>query len=520
MTNDYLIAESFSDALDDLGELTYLYSCLIATLRTVIKQLQSVSSDLPKNSLVLVLEKAHSITQELAMYKEEIDRLREKIKKRNGLETLLQEVAKAKDVHTAYIRTYSGLIGALSVSLDYQSPSFLHSTYSQAGKQTGKILGTINDYKRDQHLDEKEFEKSFIKEYVDGWVRFPLNVYLTNSGMAAFTTILNFLLMEGKANDSVLCGRSVYFESKELIERCFKKRLVLVNEFDTNEILAAFTKYEPTVVFFDSLCNVREIAVPDLGTIIKHIVSKAKKETHIVIDNSGLATGFGPLNLVLGKSKHVRLIVYESLNKYYQFGLDRVTGGIIWALGGDTWKLFNYRNHLGTNILDSSCWVLPPPKRKLLDKRLARIERNALLLSSYLQTYIEGNEGIFEQIIYPGLSHYPAYARTKSLPFHGGFFTIDFKPRYRKSAYYKRLVHLVIFEAKKKKVDLVAGTSFGLNKTRIYLTALRAKETEPFIRVSVGTETRKEMEGVKEVFRRAMERLKSEKIVISNPFSI
>jgi hypothetical protein len=58
------------------------------------------------------------------------------------------------------------------------------------------------------------------------------------------------------------------------------------------------------------------------------------------------------------------------------------------------------------------------------------------------------------------------------------------------------------------KVDLNAGTSFGFDVTRIYLTARHANEdARPFIRISPGTETEEGIERVKEVLLLALPRI-------------
>ena len=59
--------------------------------------------------------------------------------------------------------------------------------------------------------------------------------------------------------------------------------------------------------------------------------------------------------------------------------------------------------------------------------------------------------------------------------------------------------------AKKKKVSINGGTSFGFNTTRIYLTARNTDYGMPFIRVSVGTENIIELEKVKDVFTKTLQ---------------
>jgi cystathionine beta-lyase/cystathionine gamma-synthase len=195
--------------------------------------------------------------------------------------------------------------------------------------------------------------------------------------------------------------------------------------------------------------------------------------------------------------------MFESLNKYYQFGMDRVTGGILWSTGGtSTEKLIDYREHLGTIMPDVTSASLPTPNRKLLMRRLQRHERNASLLASAIQEWIDMHpKSQLSQIIFPGLPNHPA--NKLPMPFHGSYFMIEFKKPYQTIPSYKRFVSSVIAEAKRSHVDIVSGTSFGLNRTRIYLTAVRNKPATPFVRVAVGVEHRIAIENIKQVCIRA-----------------
>ena len=66
---------------------------------------------------------------------------------------------------------------------------------------------------------------------------------------------------------------------------------------------------------------------------------------------------------------------------------------------------------------------------------------------------------------------------------------------------YESFIADLIKLAKKRHIPLIAGTSFGFDVTRVYLTALHANEyCTPFVRVSLGTETRGEIEALKKLF--------------------
>ncbi|MDP3793488.1 MAG: hypothetical protein Q8R07_01920, partial [Candidatus Uhrbacteria bacterium] len=82
----------------------------------------------------------------------------------------------------------------------------------------------------------------------------------------------------------------------------------------------------------------------------------------------------------------------------------------------------------------------------------------------------------------------------------------SFKPKFRRVGIYQKFLEKIMQRAKQEKVGLIAGTSFGLDVTRIYLTALHAsRDAEPFIRISLGTETLWELEQLKRVFLHVME---------------
>ncbi|MFC1626803.1 PLP-dependent transferase [Patescibacteria group bacterium] len=407
------------------------------------------------------------------------------------------------------LRILYGVFGSLRVSTDWQSPSFYHSKFSQAGVQTGKIKGTINDYKRDQHLDGHMFEKLFIKEYIDApkHTKQFIHAFATNSGMGAFSTIFNYLLIEKKLLRPVLVGSTVYFQYKQLLVDSLDKQIVIIDESDTTSIIKAIQTHEPSAIFLDSLGNDIDMKTPDIDMLLSYLQTNAKKDTFFILDNCTMSAMYQPFRKWVPTVSKLRLVVFESLNKYHQFGMDRVMGGIIYCSGYKIDRIFDYRENLGTNITDNAIYSIPTPNKKQLTKRMNRIERNALLISSSLQQHISVNETPIESIIYPGLPHYHSFKRTTSYDFHGGFFALQFKPKYQSVKTYQKFQKSVIHIAKEKNIQIIAGTSFGLSTSRIYLTALRSDVSEPFIRIAVGTETTYEVKQLIVVFTEAINTL-------------
>lgn len=496
IVNTDLLFETASDLRKDFNELEFLCDSILINLNNFRYRFL-------KNKKYLLPETRNTVFQELLRVEKIFTNFRTEIEKsanelsksQNNLQDLNKFIG-IKNVFYDLYRTNLGMVGALITSCDWQSPSSEFSLISQAGTQTGKIEATFNDYKRDHHLDQKPYEDMFIKEYVEVKNKKDWKALLTNSGQAGFTTILNYLAMEGKLQKKVLVGKSSYFQYKNLVVKLLRHKVIEVDETDTDKIISLIKRHQPGVIFLDSLCNSKSIAVPDLSKIIDFLTKKYRHEVYLVIDNTGLSISFSCWDK-LSKNTLLKPIIFESLIKYLQFGLDRVNGGVIIAPSRIASKIIEYRKNLGTNIADFSVYLLPRPNNKMLNTRLKRFEKNAKLLSLYLHELLTQNKTNMKRIIYPGLSDHLSSNWTKDWWFHGCFFNLIFKPEFETTSFYKNFIRLVIAYARKNKIEVVGGTSFGLNQTRIYLTSLWTDFGEPFLRIAVGSETMLEMESIK-----------------------
>ena len=373
------------------------------------------------------------------------------------------------------LRIEQALLAALLGAVDWQSPPFLHSLVPAAGRQNGQIRAHWDDYKRDRHSDAEGYERRYLEAMVDG--PGDRRALLTGCGMSAFTTILSWLIWEGKLSGPVLAGAGLYHETRLLLERALPGRIRFVDEGDTTGLLEAIDAFSPSAVFLDSLSNTKWMPVPDLKRVAERL---RDTDTYLIVDNTGLSVGCQPFAIA---DPSVRLVVFESLLKYAQLGLDRVNAGIIIARPDDAEILDGYREHLGTNIPDVAALALPRPNRGSLERRLARLQRNALFLAQRLDQLAPQ-----ATIIYPGLCSHPCARGVTDLAFSGGCLSIILgadgcSPR-RESA----LIRAAVTEAADHGVQLLAGSSFGFDTTRIYLTAATADYGDPFVRIAAGIE--------------------------------
>ncbi len=461
------------DIVETLNEVSYLLSDADRKLARFLGIIQ-------KNKKHITPQTADRIVRTVQVYRHDLSSQKEII---NACYVKTRRLSSEKEVESItgvienareHLRTHLGLFGTLITSTDWQSPTFAHSLFSQAGRETGRIYATMNDYKRDQHWDSYYYEQAFLREYIDVLIKFPAHIFATSSGMAAFTTILLFLVGEKKISGPILAGNSIYFENKGLLTQLFGNSVIYEDETDMESFIGAVKAHKPSVIFIDSLTNSPSIIIPNIPKLIGWLAAHAVKETYLIIDNTGLSVLLQPYKHLFGRRTKLRIITFESLNKYHQFGMDRFTGGIVTSYGMHTGKLFDYRDHGGTNIIDSTAAALPTPNRKLLSARLARHTRNARKLASSLRQWLAGHPAnAVEEISYPG---------------QGSYLALKFTPKKHTIKTYKRFVETAVAIAKRHNVNLVSGTSFGLDTTRIYLTAVRSRPNTPFVRIALGTE--------------------------------
>jgi cystathionine beta-lyase/cystathionine gamma-synthase len=383
--------------------------------------------------------------------------------------SLISELAAEKASAAELLRVEQALTAALVAAADWQSPSFLHSIAPRAGRQHGRIRAHRNDYKRDRHLDAEAYERRYLEELVDGPPG--LRALLTTCGMAAFTTVLACFQLDGELDGPVVAGAGLYHETRLLLERALPSRLHVVDEADTGALLRAIDEVSPCAVFLDSLSNTKWMPMPEFPPVLERL---AGSRTYLVVDNTGLSVSCQPF---AAADESVRLIVFESLLKYAQLGLDRANAGVIVARSSDATRLASYREHLGTNVADVAVHALPRPHRGVLARRLQRLERNALLLAERLRD----GAGEAIEVVYPG---------------RGGCLSVVFRrpePQLRRE---RGLLERAVAEAGRRGVALLGGSSFGFDTTRIYLTAEGAECGDPFVRIAVGTEHRLEVERV------------------------
>jgi cystathionine beta-lyase/cystathionine gamma-synthase len=487
-TSPDLVAETFADLCGDFDELLSLVHGARGQLDETAAELERVRAQLQPLSLETVQGGVRRSLSRYGVIGQRLLALRALAEPDGGPPVeLIAHLGQQKREVADLLRVEQAITGARVGAIDWQSPSFLHSLAPAVGRHCGQITPHWNDYKRDRHLDGERYERAYLAEMVDGPPR--LRALLTSCGMSAFTTVLAFLLLEGKLERPVLIGSGLYHETRLLVERALRGRVHVVDETDTRAVAAALDELRPSAVFLDSLANTKWMPVPDLGAIVERLRGRP---TYLVVDNTGLSVACQPFACA---DESVRLIVFESLLKYAQLGLDRANAGVLVAHERDADALAAYREHLGTNAPDVAVNTLPRPRRWVLARRLERLQRNATLLGERLEREV----GPLVRVVYPGLPTHPSFPVARELTFRGGCLSLVLRSGRATLQRERRLLEEAVAEAARRGVALIAGSSFGFDTTRIYLTAARADTGEPFVRIAAGTEHRLELEQLADV---------------------
>jgi Cys/Met metabolism PLP-dependent enzyme len=416
-------AEARADLEEDLSDLLLLVSSALARLTRLRAALDG--TPLSRETAFLLRYRIGAASTRYRGYERALLALRGGSPAR---------MAAGKRALADVLRVEQAGLGSVVVAADWQSPWF-------------GVTPHVDDYKRDRYAAAGEYEQAFARACVDA----PARVLVTACGMAAFTTIVETLRLEGLPRP-VAYGREVYHETKELLARGLAGPAVEVDERD----VAALRALQPSALFVDALSNSPALLVPDLRALAEALPPEAT----LVVDTTGLSVRSQPLRLT------GRVIAFESLLKHVQLGLDRANAGAIVCRPEDAPELDLTRERLGTIAPDWSVAALPDPDRDVLERRLARLERNAGVLAGRLPRASWAGCGSY-LVLDPGMPLETYVARA-------------------------------VAAARAAGALVVAGSSFGFDATRLYVTGAGSGIRDPFLRVSAGTEDRLEVEAVAE----------------------
>ncbi len=384
-----------------------------------------------------------------------------------------------------------GQLGGTLTADHWQSPAFDASYANEVGDEQGKILANINDYKRDQHPVGIAYEKAYVREYIPRLFGAP-TAFATTSGMAALTVAA--LVVRQRLPDTyrIAVGRHSYFENQELLHMMFPDdRITIFDEASP----AALADIAPHAIFFDLLANDPSMTVADVSRIYA-FAGKLRHHVDMVIDTTCVSMEHFRMPAHAYLARNVSLMAYESLNKFHQFGLDRTTGGILWAHGIPADTIYRVRDHAGVNISEAAAATMPSPNKKVHAGYLQRLATNAAEIARAISSLPHVRAS------YPGLASHAGFRTAKRIGYTGAFVAIEFPGASYRT--YRAVMQSVVREAKKSHVPLLAGSTFGTPVTRVYTWSPRSPFENIFLRISPGLESPEEMVRVIDVLTRVL----------------
>ena len=473
------------EAVDDLAEIAYLIDGLKVSVDRADHADAKWQSDFEQD--------IESIRRRQSRYLDLVERA-SRWGTSDQLSTLFNSVRKEYLAMKSALRLGFRQRGPIQCAADWQSPIYSSSFAIEGNRLTDGITEHSWDYKRDGHLDALVYEAAFAKEYCSHLGSKELKAYLTNSGMAAFTTVLHWLAHELHLGESTLALQPMYFENLHL-GRAFFPSTIQLHPSAPDELLSHLRSERPSVVLCDAVTNCGEVIWHDFETILHWASEEADHQLAVVIDTTCLPCALLPSRLLTGLPENVMVILVESLAKHHQFGMDTVTGGIILSHMEEALQesFRKTRARLGTNIADGSVGSLPEPSKPRLIRRMQRHARNTQVLAEYLEGEAGRQEGAIESVSW--LS-----AGTPASPWYRGTcLTLRLRKAFRSIDCYREFERRVLELASARNHPIAFSTSFGFDVSRLYVTAPATRFEEPFLRISVGTETKDQIDCLSEI---------------------
>lgn len=433
-------------------------------------------------SLTRTESNQHDLFLSIETFLENLDALKREIRDTQGWTVLRW--------HELFLRfrTLYSTMGALCTADHWQSPAFDMYGVDEAGDEKEKIIANFNDYKRDQHSVGALWEKTYAREYLTrSFVKTP-TAFVTTSGMAALTAACLVVRKRLPLSYRIAVGEHSYFENKELFHMMFPKESIVF--FDERHP-EALRELRPHAVFVDVLANDPSVAVADMPKLWKAL-SAIKQHVDVVFDVTCISAVHWKMPVSVIHNARISVICFESLNKFHQYGMDRVTGGVMWSYGILDDALYTARDHAGVMMQESAVAQLPKPNKKVHRLYLARLQNNAMHIARTLASVHGGFT-----VHYPGLPKDAGYQAAKYGGYAGAFVSLEFTNKNR--SMYKKTAAAILREATNRRVPVVAGTSFGLPVTRIYTWSPRSDFERPFLRIAPGLESSEQMKKVSDV---------------------
>ncbi len=327
-----------------------------------------------------------------------------------------------------------------------------------------------------------------------------------------------------------------------------------IPSYDTDALIGAIKKELPCAVFLEPLANSYGMRVTEVSRVLEALsdhdweneASDAyradERLMYLVIDSTTLGPQALWKQCKLDKLPHfVRVVNIESLIKYGEDGQDLTSAAVVTISGQSAnFDLEYIRSRRGFMPSEQMARRIDfSVDRDAIERRLARHSRNTGLISRRLDDHAAKTVGFIDRPQHPLLAEHPDYeALARESSGFGGLVSVglrysllndyrelqgvsphtwDDRPMDRtgKERIAKAYSILVTLLAGEVGLDLVLGTSFGFNTTRLAVYERQRNDNEqplangyqsiPYVRIAPGVETVKDAVLTAAVLKRADE---------------
>lgn len=318
-----------------------------------------------------------------------------------------------------------------------------------------------------------------------------------NCGMAGAAAAVEYLALFKKSRRPVLFGRQSYNENEWLVRDYFPPdRIVFFEIDDLPALLDGVRQLQPLAIVLEAVSNSRELAAAPLDRLLEALARRPPGRALYLLADITAAGNSLPLERILapGLPPNVTLFLAESLQKFYEHGLELSSGGALHILCS--------RREAAKDIRRSICQVravdasgldpLSAAKLSLLRCAPESLREKARLHARNtrrLAAYVEGLGSPFLQAVCrtgPALCEAPY------------FWLIPAEHTYVQA---NLLLSSILERAWAHGVNIQNRDSFYFNNTVLHIS----RDYYQGLRVASGTESAGQMALIEKVFREALD---------------
>ena len=314
-----------------------------------------------------------------------------------------------------------------------------------------------------------------------------VELLLTSSGQAAYTIVESFLIRYVfSEKPKVVSCPYIYFENLEQIQAIKNIDFIVSDSWELEKIINLVEKYNAEVIFADPLANLGTLHTIDFIKFAKLLEGYDWSKKWLIVDGTMISGGFNIFE-IFNKPNHPHILYFESGSKYLQLGLDIQMAGIVVVEKVYLPILNTLRRNTGTIMYQTGVAKFPTYNRKQFLSRMLRLTKNSEIIYNNLNSLNQDKKRI--------LLTFPKNWKELGWSHGGGIVAVTFVDQgLNNRPCLDYLISLVIEECKKKDIPFTKGVSFGFSAIRLSAASAMAQNRPPFLRFSIGEESKEEME--------------------------